>query len=100
MMASVIQRQHRLFAINGRGRACTRCWAACSELVIYHHHTRNSAAMENELVRIWQLVNELSEQLAHNQKMAGTLHSQMHTLKVRVEIAARGVCTVLKQRSG
>ena len=51
-------------------------------LATYHHHTLDSAAMENELVRICQLVSELSEQLAHKQKMAGALHSQMHTLKV------------------
>jgi hypothetical protein len=38
--------------------------------------------MDNELIRVWQLVNELSEQLAQNQKLANTLHSQAGSLKV------------------
>ncbi|KAF6754356.1 hypothetical protein DFP72DRAFT_1010073 [Ephemerocybe angulata] len=46
--------------------------------------------MENELVRIWQLVSELSEQLAHNQKMASTLHSQAHSLKEEADHTAQG----------
>lgn len=46
-------------------------------------------------MRIWQLVSELSEQLAHNQKMAGTLNSQVHSLKVRIEVAA-AACWLLK----
>lgn len=38
--------------------------------------------MENELLRMWQLINELSEQLSHNQKMTATLQSQVQLLKV------------------
>ncbi|KAK7063862.1 hypothetical protein R3P38DRAFT_3382606 [Favolaschia claudopus] len=37
--------------------------------------------MENELVRIWQIVHELSEQLAQNQKTATTLQNQAASLK-------------------
>jgi len=38
--------------------------------------------MENELMLVWQVVNELSEQLAHNQKLASALQSQAGVLKV------------------
>jgi hypothetical protein len=38
--------------------------------------------MDNELLRIWQLVHELSEQLAHNQKITSALQSQASALKV------------------
>jgi hypothetical protein len=38
--------------------------------------------MDNELLRVWQLVHELSDQLAHNQKIANTLQSQAGVLKV------------------
>ncbi|KAF7347479.1 hypothetical protein MVEN_01504100 [Mycena venus] len=37
--------------------------------------------MENELVRIWQIVHELSEQLAQNQKTTAALQTQAATLK-------------------
>ena len=30
--------------------------------------------MDNELICVWQLVNELSKQLAQNQKLTNTLH--------------------------
>jgi hypothetical protein len=38
--------------------------------------------MDSELLRVWQLVHELSDQLAHNQKIANTLQSQAGALKV------------------
>jgi hypothetical protein len=38
--------------------------------------------MDNDLLRVWQIVHELSEQLAHNQKIANTLQSQANILKV------------------
>ncbi|KAJ7665364.1 hypothetical protein DFH06DRAFT_1187127 [Mycena polygramma] len=37
--------------------------------------------MENELVRIWQIVHELSDQLAQNQKTTASLQSQAASLK-------------------
>jgi hypothetical protein len=37
--------------------------------------------MDNELVRIWQLIHELGEQLALNQKLTATLQSQTSSLK-------------------
>ncbi|KAJ7103139.1 hypothetical protein B0H15DRAFT_811100 [Mycena belliarum] len=37
--------------------------------------------MESELVRIWQIVHELSEQLAQNQKTTASLQSQAAALK-------------------
>jgi hypothetical protein len=40
-------------------------------------------AMDNELIRVWQLVHELSEQLALNQSVTETLQLQAKTLKVR-----------------
>lgn len=38
--------------------------------------------MDSELLRVWQLVHELSDQLALNQKIANTLQSQAGVLKV------------------
>lgn len=38
--------------------------------------------MDNELFRIWQLVHELSDQLAHNQEITKTLQAQAAALKV------------------
>jgi hypothetical protein len=38
--------------------------------------------MDNELLLTWQVISELSEQLAHNQKLANTLQSQAGVLKV------------------
>lgn len=46
--------------------------------------------MDNELIRVWQLVNELSEQLAQNQKLANTLHSQAGSLKDQAAHASSG----------
>ena len=40
--------------------------------------------MESELLRVWQLVHELSDQLVHNQKIASILQSQAGALKVCV----------------
>ncbi|KAG7099849.1 hypothetical protein E1B28_001656 [Marasmius oreades] len=37
--------------------------------------------MDNELVRVWHLINELSDQLAHNYKITKTLQSQSSVLK-------------------
>jgi hypothetical protein len=39
--------------------------------------------MDNELFLVWQVVNELSEQLAHNQKLTSALKSQAGVLKVK-----------------
>jgi hypothetical protein len=39
--------------------------------------------MDNELLLVWQVVNELSEQLAHNQKLTSALKSQAGVLKVK-----------------
>lgn len=39
--------------------------------------------MDNELLRVWQLIHELSDQLAHNQKIANALQNQAGSLKVR-----------------
>lgn len=40
--------------------------------------------MESELIRVWQLVSELSEQLARNQDLATSLKNQAVVLKVNV----------------
>ncbi|ESK86904.1 hypothetical protein Moror_3421 [Moniliophthora roreri MCA 2997] len=40
--------------------------------------------MDNDLVRLWHLINELSDQLAHNHKITKTLQSQASTLKNEV----------------
>jgi hypothetical protein len=45
--------------------------------------------MDNELLLVWQLVNELSEQLAHNQKITTTLKSQAGALKVNTSLHLR-----------
>lgn len=39
--------------------------------------------MDNDLVRVWHLINELSDQLAHNYKITKTLQSQANLLKVK-----------------
>lgn len=39
--------------------------------------------MDNDFVRTWTLIHELSDQLAHNQKMISTLASQAGLLQVR-----------------
>ena len=48
------------------------------------------AAMDREaekddamLMKIWGTVQELSDQLAHNQKLASSLQAQANSLKVR-----------------
>ncbi|KAL0576879.1 hypothetical protein V5O48_005114 [Marasmius crinis-equi] len=46
---------------------------------IYQTHLTDS--MENDLVRVWHLINELTEQLAHNSKITKTLQSQTSVLK-------------------
>lgn len=38
--------------------------------------------MDGDILRVWQLVHELSEQLALNQKITNTLQSQAGSLKV------------------
>ena len=37
---------------------------------------------DTDMVRVWHMVQELSEQLAHNHKIVGTLQSQAAVLKV------------------
>ncbi|KAH9486417.1 hypothetical protein JR316_0000481 [Psilocybe cubensis] len=45
--------------------------------------------MENDaLVLVWQVVNELSEQLAHNQKLTAALQSQAGVLKATTQATA------------
>jgi len=39
--------------------------------------------MDSDFVRAWTLIHELSDQLAHNQKMISTLASQAGLLQVR-----------------
>ncbi|CAA7268068.1 unnamed protein product [Cyclocybe aegerita] len=46
--------------------------------------------MESELLIVWQVVNELSEQLAHNQKLANSLQSQAGLLKEQATQATAG----------
>ena len=38
--------------------------------------------MDNDLLRAWLLVHELSDQLAHNQKMSTALQARATSLKV------------------
>jgi hypothetical protein len=38
--------------------------------------------MDSELLQVWQLVHELSDQLALNQKITNTLQNQAGSLKV------------------
>ncbi|KAG6845165.1 hypothetical protein H0H87_012961 [Tephrocybe sp. NHM501043] len=46
--------------------------------------------MDSDMLRLWQLVHELSEQLAANQKLTATLQSQASTLKVQASDAGSG----------
>lgn len=38
---------------------------------------------DTDMMRVWHMVQELSDQLAHNHKIVGTLKSQATVLKVR-----------------
>lgn len=42
--------------------------------------------MDNDLLRAWLLVHELSDQLAKNKQMADDLQSRAASLKVRVHL--------------
>jgi hypothetical protein len=42
--------------------------------------------MDNEFLRLWQLVHELGDQLAHNQKITSALQSEAEALKVGVHM--------------
>ncbi|KAF5355758.1 hypothetical protein D9756_003704 [Leucocoprinus leucothites] len=46
--------------------------------------------METELIRVWQLVSELSEQLARNQELATSLKNQAVVLKGRADQTCSG----------
>ncbi|KAF9021758.1 hypothetical protein BDZ89DRAFT_957210 [Hymenopellis radicata] len=46
--------------------------------------------MDADLMRIWQLVHDLSEQLAHNQKLTATLQAQANSLKNQASNNANG----------
>ncbi|KAF9453890.1 hypothetical protein P691DRAFT_657776 [Macrolepiota fuliginosa MF-IS2] len=46
--------------------------------------------METDLIRVWQLVSELSEQLARNQELATSLKNQAVVLKNRADQAYSG----------
>ena len=50
---------------------------------------------EGDMIRVWHMVQELSEQLAHNQKLVATLQSQANTLKVG---AIQGLCDKVLNR--
>ncbi|KAH9858279.1 hypothetical protein C2E23DRAFT_920626 [Lenzites betulinus] len=47
--------------------------------------------LDSELIRAWQILHELSEQNALNQKMASTLASQAHSLKSEAKTLASGI---------
>jgi len=51
---------------------------------------QSSSKMENDLVRIWQLISELGEQLSHNQKLANTLQGHAGTLNEQAQHASQG----------
>lgn len=38
--------------------------------------------MDNEILRAWLLIHELSDQLTHNQKISNALQSQVAAVKV------------------
>ncbi|KAG0707538.1 hypothetical protein DFH29DRAFT_979845 [Suillus ampliporus] len=46
--------------------------------------------MDNDILRAWLLIHELSDQLAHNQKISSTLHSQAAALKDQAVHAGLG----------
>ncbi|KAG9314007.1 hypothetical protein JVU11DRAFT_4785 [Chiua virens] len=46
--------------------------------------------MDNDLLRAWLLVHELSDQLAHNQKMTSTLYSRATSLKEQASHCGSG----------
>lgn len=50
--------------------------------------------MDNDLLRVWHLVHELSDQLVQNQKITSTLQSQASLLKVRLDSSHRVRLTI------
>ncbi|KAI0756527.1 hypothetical protein C8Q80DRAFT_1333403 [Daedaleopsis nitida] len=52
---------------------------------MYQHYD-----LDNDLIRAWQILHELSEQNALNHKMAATLASQAHSLKSDAQKVASG----------
>ena len=48
--------------------------------------------MDSDFIRAWTLIHELTDQLAHNQKMISTLASQAGLLQVRAERPLSGLC--------
>ena len=57
------------------------------------------ARYDHELARVWQLVAQLSEQLAINQNVTATLQSQVDALKVRAtSISLSQALKIIRQR--
>lgn len=46
--------------------------------------------MDNDILRAWLLIHELSDQLAHNQKISNTIHSQATSIKDQAVHASSG----------
>ena len=47
---------------------------------------------DSDFIRAWTLIHELSDQLAHNQKMISTLASQAGMLQVSVTLTHGAAC--------
>lgn len=61
-------------------------WAIEHRNYMYHQ----TPDMDSDFVRAWTLIHELSDQLAHNQKMISTLASQAGLLQVRAPNKPKG----------
>lgn len=48
-----------------------------------HHHSGGNQSAAPDIMVLWGLVTELSEQLTRNRALAGTLRSQITELNVR-----------------
>lgn len=69
-----------------RDQLPSRFSASASATVLRHSDKNSTSRMDNELLRVWQLISELSEQLAANQKITSNLLSQAGNLKVSILI--------------
>ena len=58
--------------------------ASSDDVVATHHNHTHLVDMDTDFLRAWQLIHDLSDQLAHNQKLISTLTSQAGALQVGV----------------
>lgn len=94
VLCAFYMKQHRTRKESSNRRPQTQCYVTRHNVSGQSRSRQNTlstnscplkaplSTMDNELLRVWELVRELSDQLALNQKIASTLQSQAGVLKV------------------